>query len=303
MSGTGVALTPAATAFTATPASASFGSVPTGTNVSQTVKLKNTGLASLTISSISASGKGFAWSGIATPLVLGGWEAVNLTLSFAPTTTGYVAGTVSIGGNPADKTLTMTMSGTGVTTARTISATPASLSFGNQNVGSSTTLPVILTNTGNSSFTISGITIGGAGITTSGGVSGATLAAGQSATVDVTFAPKTAGSVNGSLQVTSNATNSPATITVSGDGVSSTSTAHSVALGWDASTSTGIAGYYVYRAVGTGGYSRLVTSLVSGLKYTDTAVVAGTTYKYAVTAVDTAGIESAYSSAVTVTVP
>jgi fibronectin type 3 domain-containing protein len=76
-----------------------------------------------------------------------------------------------------------------------------------------------------------------------------------------------------------------------------------VALSWAASTSAGITGYYVYRAVETGGYSRLVTSLVNELRYTDTAVAAGTTYKYAVTAVDTAGVESAYSAPVTVTVP
>jgi fibronectin type 3 domain-containing protein len=101
--------------------------------------------------------------------------------------------------------------------------------------------------------------------------------------------------------VASNATNSPATLAVSGTGLSVT--AHSVTLSWDASTSGGVTGYYVYRAAGTGGYSRLVTSLVSGVKYTDTAVTSGTKYTYVVTAVDSAGTESPYSSAVSATVP
>jgi len=212
-----------------------------------------------------------------------------------------VEGTIWIAGTATNDPLTMTVNGTGVTATRTISATPTSLSFGNENVGSSNTLPITLKNTGNSSVTLSRIAVSGAGITTTGGASGATLAAGQSATVDVTFAPMTAGSVNGSVKLTSNATDSPTTITVSGDGIASTT--HSVSLSWVASTMSGIAGYYVYRAAGTGGYSRLVTSVVSGLKYTDAAVTAATTYQYVVTAVSTAGTESAYSGAVTVTIP
>jgi hypothetical protein len=296
MTGTGVTA-----ALTATPSGASFGSVPLGITNSQTVQLNNTGASSVTISSTSVTGKGFALRGITAPLVVGAGRTVSATLSFAPTVTGYVAGSVAIVSNASDETLTMTVSGTGVADTRTITETPTSLSFGNENVGASNTLPVTLKNTGNSTVTLSGITISGTGITTTGGTSGTTIAPGQSTTVDVTFGPKVAGLVSGSVKVASNATNSPATIVVSGDGVASTT--HSVTLNWEASTSTGIAGYYVYRAVGTGGYSTLVTSPVSGLKFTDTGVTTGTTYRYVVTAADTAGAESPYSAAVTVTVP
>jgi hypothetical protein len=288
-------------ALTATPASASFGSVPIGTTNSQTVKLENSGSSSVTISRATVSGKGFALHGITTPLVLGGGKAANITLSYAPTVTGYVAGTVLIESNASNKTLTMTVSGTGETTARTITATPASLSFGNETVGRSHTLALTLKNTGNSSVSLLGITASGAGITTGGVTSGTTIAPGQSATVDVTFAPKTTGSVSGSVKVTSNATNSPATIGLTGDGVAAS--AHSVILNWDASSSADIIGYHVYRAIGTNAYAKLVTSPVSGLNYTDATVTGGTTYKYAVTAVDSAGMESAYSTPVSVTVP
>ena len=299
MTGTGVA-TGSASTLTATPSSASFGSVPIGTRNSQTVQLKNTGTASVTISSISVTGKGFTQSGITTPLALAGGKTTNATLIYAPTVSGYAAGTVTIASNATNKSLTMTVSGTGASATSAVTATPANLSFGNEIVGNSNTLPVTLTNTGNSSVTLSGITISGAGITTSGGVSGTTVAPGQSTTVNVTFAPKTAGSVSGSVKVASNATNSPATLAVSGTGLSVT--AHSVTLSWQASTSGEVKGYYVYRAEGTGGYSRL-TSLVSGLKHTDTAVKSGTEYMYVVTAVHSSGTESLYSSAVSVTVP
>jgi hypothetical protein len=295
LTGDGVAALP----LTATPASASFGSVPIGTTNSQTMQLKNTGTTSVTISSATVSGKGFQLHGITPPLELAGGKTTDITLSYAPTVTGYVAGTVSIVSNAENKTLTMTASGTGVTATRTITATPTSMSFGSLVLGSSKTLPVELKNTGNSNVTVSGVTISGAGITTSG-MSGSTLAPGQSATVDVTCAPRTAGSVSGSVKVASNATNSPVTIALTGDGVA---TAHSVALSWNPSPSSGVVGYYVYRAIGTGGYTRLVTSPVSGLSYTDTTAVAETTYLYAVTAVEASGTESNYSTPVSATVP
>lgn len=287
--------------LTATPSSASFGSVPIGTKNSQTIQLKNTGTASVTILSTSVSVRAFALSGITTPLILAAGKIVNITLSYAPTGAGYVAGSISIVNNAENKTLTITVSGTGVAQTRTLTATPTTLSFGNENVGSSNTLPVTLKNTGNSSVTLSGITITGAGFSETGGTSGSTIAPGQSATVNVTFAPKTSGSISGSMKVTSNATDSPEAIGVSGDGVASTK--HSVALSWDASKSEGIVGYNVYRATASVGYTKLTTSLVSGLKYTDTAVVNGMAYEYAVTAVNSGGHESHYSAPIQVTVP
>ena len=295
MTGTGVA-----PALRATPSSASFGSVPLGMTNSLTVQLTNTGALTVTISSVTVGGKGFALHGITTPLVLTGGKAVNATLTFAPTVTGFVAGSISIASNATNKTLTVTMSGAGVADTRTIAATPTSLSFGNENLGRSNTLPVTLKNTGNSGVTLSGVTISGTGIATSA-VSGTTIAAGQTTTLNVTFEPKTAGTVSGSVKVASNATNSPATIAVSGDGIAATT--HSVELSWTASTSAGIVGYNVYRAIGTGGYSKLDSSIVTGLKYTDVTVTAGTTYKYVVTAVDSLGRESAFSLPIAATVP
>jgi Protein of unknown function (DUF1573)/Abnormal spindle-like microcephaly-assoc'd, ASPM-SPD-2-Hydin len=295
MTGTGLA-----PALRATPPSGSFGSVPLGTTNSQTVQLTNVGAVTVTISSISVAGKGFAVHGITTPLVVAGGKTANATLTFDPTASGYVAGTVSIASNATNKTLTMTVSGTGVADTRTIAAAPTSVSFGSENLGQSNTLPVTLRNTGNSSVTLSGVTISGTGITTSA-VSGTKIAPGQTTTLNVTFAPKTAGTVSGSIKVVSNATNSPATISVGGDGIAPTT--HSVELSWAASTSAGIVGYNVYRATETGAYGKLDSSLVTGLKYTDATVAAGTTYKYVVTAVDTLGLESTFSEAITAAVP
>jgi fibronectin type 3 domain-containing protein len=101
--------------------------------------------------------------------------------------------------------------------------------------------------------------------------------------------------------VTSNATNSPISISVSGTGTQAV--AHSVSLSWTASTSS-VIGYNVYRSTISGGPYTLITgSPNGGITYTDTAVQAGVTYFYVVTAVDANGNESAFSNEASATIP
>ena len=72
--------------------------------------------------------------------------------------------------------------------------------------------------------------------------------------------------------------------------------AHSVALSWNASTST-VSGYNVYRSTVSGtGYTKVNPSLVPALAYTDSTVQNATTYYYVTTAVDSSGNESLYSN-------
>jgi hypothetical protein len=79
--------------------------------------------------------------------------------------------------------------------------------------------------------------------------------------------------------------------------------AHQVSLSWSASPST-VAGYNVYRTVQAGtAYSRINSTLQTATVYTDGNVSSGQTYFYAVTAVDSNGVESAYSNAAQATIP
>jgi fibronectin type 3 domain-containing protein len=117
----------------------------------------------------------------------------------------------------------------------------------------------------------------------------------------VKFAPTASGAVIGNLTLTSNASNSPMVIALNGTGAT---VAHSVALNWVASASTGVTGYNVYRGTQTGGpYSKVTATPVATTSYTDSTVTAGATYFYVVTAVDSAGNESAFSSEVSATIP
>jgi fibronectin type 3 domain-containing protein len=127
------------------------------------------------------------------------------------------------------------------------------------------------------------------------------LTPGQSATLDAIFAPATAGSLTGSVVVSSNASNSLAPIALSGDGTQAV--AHSVSLAWSPSASA-VTGYNVYRSEVSGGpYTKLDASAVSPDSYIDSSVQAGLTYYYVVTSVTTAGVESTYSSQAAATVP
>lgn len=74
-------------------------------------------------------------------------------------------------------------------------------------------------------------------------------------------------------------------------------------VSWTASTST-VAGYNIYRGLTTGGpYTLLNSSPVNALTFTDSTVVAGQTYFYVVTAVDSSGTESVNSAEVSGTIP
>lgn len=182
-----------------------------------------------------------------------------------------------------------------------LSATPTSLSFGRVNTGASSTLAVTLTNSGDSQVTISNVSVSGAGFNASGVSAGQILTPGQRGTLNATFSPAAAGSVTGSLVVASDASNSPATIALSGAGLEVVP--HLVDLSWTASTSV-VAGYNVYRGGQSGGpYTKLNSTPVALANDTDRTVQSGQTYFYVVTAVDSNNVESAYSNEVSAVIP
>jgi hypothetical protein len=194
--------------------------------------------------------------------------------------------------NPA--TLTVTAS------TLLLNSNVSSLSFGSVNVSSTGTQTVTLTNAGNSAVTISSVSVSGAGFNATG-ASGVILNPGQATTLTATFTPSAAGAVTGSVSVTSNATNSPDKISLSGTGAAVVN--HSVALTWTPSTST-VTGYNTYSSQVSGGpYTKMTSAPVAATSYTDSSVTAGQTYYFVVTSVDSSNVESAYSTEVSALVP
>jgi hypothetical protein len=300
LSGTGVTstyiLTPSATSL-------SFGSVNDGTKVTKQVVLQNTGSADVDISTVSVSGSGYSVSGVANGTDLTPGQSATLNVIFDPSTGGSLPGTVKIASNAAGSPLDISLSGTGVAAATyVLTPSPASLSFGSVNDGTTATQQVNLQNTGTGTVDISTVSITGSGYTFSGVPNGTNLTPGQTAVLTVNFDPSTTGSIPGTVTIKSNAAGSPLSIGLSGTGTSG-STSHSVALAWDPSSSS-VVGYYVYRSSKPSGpFKKLNSTPNSDPGYTDTNVTDGLMYFYYVTAVNSENIESSDSNQISVTIP
>ena len=78
---------------------------------------------------------------------------------------------------------------------------------------------------------------------------------------------------------------------------------HVVDLSWNASTSSNVAGYNVYRGPDGKSWTKINVSPAASTQYTDMTVADGTTYFYATTAVDIQGNESKKSNVAKSAIP
>jgi hypothetical protein len=282
--------------------SINFGNDVVGSNSSQALIITNTGTATLTIAQVTETGAAFGISGFSLPLNVNVGQQTIITVAFRPTSVGAVSGNISILSNAPSSPTAVGLTGTGIAATLTLGISPASLSFGNVTTGTtSASQNVTITNTGNANVTISQMSVSGAGYTATGGGTPVTLTPTQTLTLVTQFSPTVAGSVSGSILIASNASGSPATVSITGTGIAPVQ--HSVALSWTASTSV-VSGYNVYRGTVSGGpYTKINSSLVATLNYTDSTVQSGTTYYYVTTAVDSSGSESVYSNEVPASIP
>ncbi len=181
-----------------------FGKVLVNGNSTQALTLTNPGSTDIHISQITVSGSGFSVSGVATPYTLSAGQAASLQVAFSPAAAGAATGGITITSDATNSTVTVGLSGTGSSATYTMSLTPGSVSFGNLNVGSTATQSVQVSNTGNSSVTLTQLQASGNGISVSGLAIPLSLAPSQSATFSVSFAPGAAGTIPGSVTVTNN---------------------------------------------------------------------------------------------------
>jgi len=101
------------------------------------------------------------------------------------------------------------------------SVSPATLTFGNQDVGTkSAAQNITLSNSGTAALTINSIAIGGTnlGDFTQTNTCGSSVASGGSCTISVTFTPTAAGARSALVSVLDNASGSPQTVPLSGTG-------------------------------------------------------------------------------------
>jgi hypothetical protein len=85
-------------------------------------------------------------------------------------------------------------------------------------------------------------------------------------------------------------------------GLNAATAPNSIELSWEGDTEPDLAGYHVYRATGDGPFERL-GEMVTIPSYSDRAVEHGKRYRYAVSAIDKTGNESARAGPVEATLP
>jgi Abnormal spindle-like microcephaly-assoc'd, ASPM-SPD-2-Hydin/HYDIN/CFA65/VesB-like, Ig-like domain len=214
----------------AAPTALGFGNVLLGSSLTQAVSITNTGSASLSVSKVSANGTGYAVSGLTCPFTLSPGQSALLNVTFAPPAVGTDSGSVLVNAytqtwrrhrrwgyaSSTTTSATVALSGSGISAAGQISASPTSLIFGNLLPGTSQTLNETLTNTGTTSVTISQASMSSAMFTASSLSLPSTLGAGQSVTFGVVFTPNVAGSITGKLSILSDASNPQLSIALSG---------------------------------------------------------------------------------------
>lgn len=181
-----------------------FGNVLVNGTVTQAVTLKNSGQSDIQIAQIAVTGGAYSVSGMAAPVTISAGQSMALQTTFAPKAAGTATGAITVTSNATTPTSTVALNGSAVAASYTMSLSPASLNFGYVTPGSSTTQNVQVSNTGNSSVTVTQAAASGAGISVSGLGAPVTLAPSQSLALRVTFAPTTAGATTGSVTVTNN---------------------------------------------------------------------------------------------------
>ena len=105
--------------------------------------------------------------------------------------------------------------------AGTLSLSGASLSFGSVTAGTSKTMTLTASNTSTASITLSSASISSQYFSLSAPTLPAAIMAGQSTPVSFVFSPNAAGTFNATVTVTSNASDSSATLSLIGTGVAS----------------------------------------------------------------------------------
>ncbi len=202
------------------PTSVSFGNQAVNVpSTPQTVTLTNQGNAALTITSVAASSQ-FAVATNNCPATVNALANCAITVTFTPAASGAQSGTLTITDSAAGSPHIVGLSGTGVGSP-SISVSPASLIFSNQQVGvASTQQSIVISNSGSPMLITSiGITAGDFSKTSNCPLSPSTLATNGSCSIGVIFTPTAVGTRSATITINDNAGAGQQTVPVSGTGI------------------------------------------------------------------------------------
>jgi iron transport multicopper oxidase len=196
-----------------------FGSVNQGSTAQSTLTLTATAPVTISSASISAGPFSLGQPSPALPVTLATGGTLNIPVTFAPTSIGMFAATVSLSVSGTDGgasgVYNLSVTGSGRNPNGQLSAMPMSLSFGGTLVGGQIVDNVTFTNVGGAPLTISSVTAPNAPFSLSGVPAANTmLSPGASVVITATFAPTALGMYTDSFTVNSDGGN--VTVNLSG---------------------------------------------------------------------------------------
>jgi len=218
---------PPLTTFTLSTGSLSFPATSVGdTSAPQTVTLTNTGNTLLQILSATTS-TDFSIQDGCTAVPVG--NTCSITVTSAPKSSGIKIAALEIATNGASALEFVTLFNVATTSSLTIN--PASLDFGQVQIGASSSLSVQISNTGTAPISFTSIQPSGPySVTGTCPASSATLAPTASCTEQVTFTPVSTGTLTGSIAFSTSASTTPILVPLTGVGISSKLSVNPTAL-------------------------------------------------------------------------
>ena len=243
-----------ASTVTLTPPSIAFNNQLVGTTSPTTnVKLTNTGLVTLNITSITLTGTDASQFALVAPTsglpicsfgpsTIPANSSCLLGVQFAPGSAGSKSASVSVSDDASGSPQTVALTGVGTLPAPAVTFSTASIPFNNQFVGTtSATTNLQLTNSGTATLNVTSITLTGTNPSqfllvapTSGtpacSQGASSISAGGFCFLGVRFAPTSAGTQSANVSLTDNASGSPQTVSLSGTGAAPAVTLSSTSI-------------------------------------------------------------------------
>jgi hypothetical protein len=186
------------------------------TSAAQTVTVTNTSAAAITVNSVGVTGDFADTTTCASSIAAGG--SCTISVTFTPTVAGGRTGALTANLSTGTQTVSLTGIGSSSSATGVLSLSPSTVTFSNgYTIGDNPSQTVKVTNTSGAPAGIAGIAISGDPSITQRNNCGASIAAGGTCSITVTFRPVAYGTFTGVLTV---AEGSGALDTVSVTGIS-----------------------------------------------------------------------------------
>jgi hypothetical protein len=268
LNGTGLNPAPAVSLI---PASLNFATVTQGTTTSLPISVKNSGTATLHISSVAIAGANandFSSSSptCTAPLLANSTCTINVT--FTPLAAGLRTATVTLTDDAPDSPQLISVQGNATAApGSALVVNPNSPDFGTRTQGTSNPMNVTLTNAGTAALHITNAVLGGANaseFTLADPTCNTVIAASSSCTLVLTFAPLSVGAHAATVTLTDDAPGSPQVVNITGMASAAFTPGPAPGGSMSASVSAGQTAQYLLQLNPGAGFSGTVAFACSG---------------------------------------